>query len=211
MTILRDCMAFVVVLASVLLGFAQAFWIMSENGTRFATLRGSYYMSLMIMLGQADEETVYEGSKLGTFTNGLMILFLIVMMLLLLNLLIALMGDSFSKAKDRLQALHRREIMCILVDQAGGSVLTRALRLNHYRPSELIRVLKYTSDVTVEDKKYDSELEKGVAVTKELLASFPDKFFIKKKKKVHDSVALKGNSSTTPGTTTTSSTSGRTN
>ena len=118
------------------------------------------------MLGQADEAIVYEGSKLKSFTNGLMILFLIVMMLLMLNLLIALMGDSFSKAKDRLHALHFKEVMCILVDQAGGSVLTRALGLNRYRPSELIRILKYTSDVTaVGDTTIVSELEKGVAMT----------------------------------------------
>ncbi len=185
MKVLRDIVAFAVVLASVLLGFAQAFWLMNNqegNPSNFSKVRSSYYMTLIFMLGQADEEDTHNHARNEMFTKCLVIVFLIVMMLLMLNLLIALMGDSFAKAKDSLHALYRMEVMSIMVDQAGGSMLTRMLGLSRYRPSELVRVLKYTSDLTVEDKSPTTDLEKGVEVTKALLASFPDKFFVKRKK-----------------------------
>jgi hypothetical protein len=109
---------FVLVLFILLVGFAQAFWIISnvDKESAFQPMSNSLMASFLTLLGLASEldfsnsSTPYVGSLI-------LALFLFVMMILMLNLLVALMNDTFDRLRSKRLALWRREQAGIILDQ----------------------------------------------------------------------------------------------
>ena len=98
--------ALIFVMSLVVLGFSQAFWLLSMENEHvtdkgdilnpFATIKGSLIGSFTFMLGGYDA-SYFNGLKLESFAVFLSTMFMLIVSILLLNLLIALMGDSYSK------------------------------------------------------------------------------------------------------------------
>lgn len=88
----------------VILGFSQAFWLLSNRQEepnddidyQFSTIKGSLIGSFTFMLGGYDASN-FTGIDLEDFAVLLSALYMLIVSILLLNLLIALMGDSYSK------------------------------------------------------------------------------------------------------------------
>lgn len=138
---------FIVVLFCVLVGFMQAFWILSNINPMltFGTVSDAFLNTFMFMLGQGLTAD-FEGTVSPRLAIFLLILFMLVMMILMLNLLIALMGDAFSEARSQGKALWRREQCAIVIEQR---FLLSAEMVNGVPP--FLHVLKYTSDVGKND------------------------------------------------------------
>lgn len=102
--ICRDMQALMFVVFLVILGFSQAFWLLSTRPPelddssdtiyQFSTIRGSLIGSFTFMLGGYDA-TNFSGLEMEGFVVLLSALYMLIVSILLLNLLIALMGDSY--------------------------------------------------------------------------------------------------------------------
>jgi fucose 4-O-acetylase-like acetyltransferase len=139
MLILDDIKYFVFVLSCVLVGFAQGFWLLMSGAypfTSFTDVKDSYFSTFMFMFGQIDQEQI-ENSRSGDFTKVFLVVFMITMMILLFNLLIALMGDSFDRTKERIETHYRKELASFLVDQSAPiSFATLLQALGFFKPPE---------------------------------------------------------------------------
>jgi hypothetical protein len=116
--IMSDIKYFLVVLAVALTGFALAFWVISypDDTLAFGTIPNAFLNAYLYMLGQnISMDFQYTASpQLGVF---LLVMFMLFMMILMLNLLIALMGDSFSNMKSQSLAHWQRERAEIMLEQ----------------------------------------------------------------------------------------------
>ncbi len=104
MIIMNDIKYFLFVLMCVLTGFAQGFWLLMNDAqpeSDFTDVRESYFTTFMFMFGDIDVEAL-SNSKSKAFTKIFLVAFMLTMMILLFNLLIALMGDSFSRVKEKI-------------------------------------------------------------------------------------------------------------
>lgn len=113
-TIVFDIRNLLIVLVFVLCGFAQAFWLISQgdHNEHFKDMDVALYNALLYMLGQ----NIAPDQIQSVFGKCLLIAFMLVMTLLLLNLLIALMGDTFSSVRDQGVARWRKEQASIILD-----------------------------------------------------------------------------------------------
>lgn len=150
-----DIRYFLIVLLVVLLGYSQGFWMLSSSKTNdsgplpFSTVESSLLNGFLFMLGQnIDTSSNFTNSASESFAIFLLIIFMLTMMILMLNLLIALMGDSFSTIRSLGLALWRREQTAVLTEE---SLLIRHDQMLKNIPS-IIHVLKYTSDIGTEDE-----------------------------------------------------------
>jgi hypothetical protein len=116
--IMSDIKYFLVVLAVALTGFALAFWVISypDDTLAFGTISNAFLNAYLYMLGQNISMDFQDTAspQLGVF---LLVMFMLFMMILMLNLLIALMGDSFSNMKSRSLAHWQRERAEIMLEQ----------------------------------------------------------------------------------------------
>jgi hypothetical protein len=113
-TIVFDIRNLLIVLVFVLCGFAQAFWLIAQgdHNRHFAEMDVALYNAILYMLGQ----NIAPDQIDSLFGKCLLVAFMLVMTLLLLNLLIALMGDTFSSVRDQGVARWRKEQACIILD-----------------------------------------------------------------------------------------------
>jgi hypothetical protein len=134
---------FILVLFCVLCGFAQAFWLLSNKheDLEFGTVSKAVLNAFLYMLGNINDST-FSGTVAPAFATALLVVFLIFMMILMLNLLIALMGDTFSIVRSQGQALWRKEQAAIIFEQCF--LLEKTINTH-----EFIHVLKYTSDIQI--------------------------------------------------------------
>jgi hypothetical protein len=75
---------------------------------------------------------------------------MITMLILLFNLLIALMGDSFDRTKQNIEAHYWRELASFLVDQSMPTpfvIFLQATGSMIYEKDDFVHVIKYASDV----------------------------------------------------------------
>lgn len=148
-----DIRYFLVVLFAVIAGFAQAFWLLSnfDESLLFGTVKGSLYSIFFFMLGQGLDLDSLTDTIIPSFAQFLLVVFLVLVMLLMLNLLIALMGDSYSEMRALGLAAWRKEQASIACDQAFSSSASAAASAlnssagNNAAPVYL-SVLRYTSD-----------------------------------------------------------------
>lgn len=151
MVIVSDIKYFIFVLLCVLIGFAQGFWLLlsdSDAHSQFSDIRQSYFTTFMFMFGQIETSDLHNG-KSSSFAKLYLVVFMMTMMILLFNLLIALMGDSFSRTKEKIEAHYWKELANFMVDQ---SMFTPLLAFLHwikwirYKKDDFIHVVKYASD-----------------------------------------------------------------
>jgi hypothetical protein len=109
---------FIPVLFILLIGFSQAFWIISnvDPDSIFALMSGSLQASFLALLG-LQSETNFTGTSAPFAGSVLLNLFLFVMVILMLNLLVALMNDTFSNLSSKKTALWRIEQASIITEQ----------------------------------------------------------------------------------------------
>jgi hypothetical protein len=140
--IARNIKFYLLVLLCVLSGFTQAFWLLSNYDATlpFGTIKSAFLTSFFYMLGQNIDKN-FVGLVSPDLATVLLVLFMMVMIILMLNLLIALMGDAFSKVRELGLAVWRREQAAIIIEE---SFLLQVH--NSYIP-EYLHILKYTSDV----------------------------------------------------------------
>jgi hypothetical protein len=133
---------FLLVLFCVLAGFTQAFWLLSnvDPTNLFGTVKGAFLTAFMYMLGQNVEADFDRTAspKLATF---LLIVFMMAMIILMLNLLIALMGDVFSSVRAKGFAVWRKEQASIIIEESFFFA-DEAKKVPPF-----LHVLKYTSEV----------------------------------------------------------------
>lgn len=162
MIIMNDIKYFLFVLICVLIGFAQGFWLLlndADPSSHFTEVRQSYFTTFMFMLGQISEDEI-DNSKSSTFTKVFLVAFMITMMILLFNLLIALMGDSFDRTKKNIEALYWKELVSFMVDQSMPTPLLGLLHLTgimSYEKDDFVHVVKYASDVKVTTDKFSDD------------------------------------------------------
>lgn len=136
-----DIRYFLMVLLSVMVGFAQGFWLLSYPNASlpFGTISNALLNSYMYMFGNSSAD--FEGTASPNLSTLLLVLFLFFMSILMLNLLIALMGQSFISVSDKGLAQWRLEQASIILDQVF-TVPIEKLLLEPY-----IYILRYNSDL----------------------------------------------------------------
>lgn len=159
-TILKDIKYFLFVLACVLTGFAQGFWLIFNESNQatssFRSVKMSYFSTFMYMFGNMDTDDL-DGAGSRSFAMLFLVAFMLTMMILMLNLLIALMGDSFARTKENIHRIYRKELASFMIDQAmptpllyllsSSPILLNLDMLQYYHEDDLIFVIKYTSDL----------------------------------------------------------------
>jgi hypothetical protein len=168
MLIMNDIKFFLFVLVCVLVGFAQGFWLLLNNAdpaSNFSSVKQSYFSTFMFMLGEIDQDQI-DNSKSSGFTKAFLVAFMITMMILLFNLLIALMGDSFDRTKQNIEAHYWRELASFLVDQSIPTPFTMLLQLTGamvYEKDDFVHVIKYASDVKLTGSNFKNTRRGDVA------------------------------------------------
>jgi len=94
---------FLFILLAILLAFTQEFWILfdlsSNDDSQFKNIANGMLMSFQFMIGNYDTSTL-ELSVQPKFAIFLSVVFVVIVSILLLNLLIALMGDAYNEVKE---------------------------------------------------------------------------------------------------------------
>ncbi|KAJ1416212.1 hypothetical protein B484DRAFT_156260 [Ochromonadaceae sp. CCMP2298] len=145
MQICSDIRHLLLVLLLVLLGFAQAFWLVANtrDDLAFSTIQDSLINSFSFMLGNYDPEA-FVGADLESFGNILTAFYMVTMAILLLNLLIALMGDSYGAVKEKGLAQWKYEQAMIITEMQGS------MEESDTRREDTIYFRKNTEDLTTE-------------------------------------------------------------
>ena len=144
---------FLLVLFCVLAGFTQAFWLLSnvDSTLPWGTVHTAFLTSFFYMLGQNIQQDE-QGTLSPDLATFLIVVFMMIMIILMLNLLIALMGDAFAKVRSQGLAIWRKEQASIIIEESF---------LIHVKPEEIppyIHVLKYASDVSSKDPQEYNKL-----------------------------------------------------
>jgi predicted permease len=160
--IMSDIKYFLIVLAIALTGFALAFWVISypDHTLTFGSIPSAFLNTYQYMLGQGITAD-FEGTASPELGVVLLVMFMLFMMILMLNLLIALMGDSFSTIKSRGHAHWRREQASIILEQY--SMVSEKTR-NKVEENCHIHILKYFA-LTHDDELTDKQLLLSVKKT----------------------------------------------
>jgi hypothetical protein len=178
--ITKDIKPFLVVLCTILFGYAFSFWIMTYNvnaDNSFATIGGTLINSFSFMLGGFDPEAFVD-TPVESFTLALAVAFMLIVSIVLLNLLIAIMGNSYSTVQERTKQQYRWEQAASIVDQMQ-------LQFKNSRPSNNPAQVHFvTQDSTfargsadyVDIDGTEEEENAAKAVTDEELAAKMEKF-----------------------------------
>ena len=119
--ITRDMLPFLLVMAVLILGFSGAFYIIftppPDEGPeslppQFANFQSTLLSAFVLMLGEVDVEP-FTATRKSTVAVLLLCLFEVLGMIVLLNLLIAIMGDTFARVKE-MESLHFWKGRCAL-------------------------------------------------------------------------------------------------
>lgn len=151
--IMTDIQYFVFILAIVLTGFSMAFWLISypDVTLEFGTIQSAFLNTYLYMLGQniSIDFDQTASPRLGVV---LLVLFMFFMMILMLNLLIALMGNSYSKVQEKGLAEWRLGQASMILEQSY--LMSPAGKMAHERFS-VIHTMKYTSLLPSEDREVE--------------------------------------------------------
>jgi len=160
--IMQDIQFFVFILAIVLTGFSMAFWLISypDTSLAFGTIEMSFYNTYLYMLGQNIEADFAADTASPRLGIVLLVAFMFFMMILMLNLLIALMGNSYSKVQEKGLAEWRLGQASMILEQ---SYLMNDRTKRAHEKYNSIHVLKYSTLLPQEDGE-------GVSVDKRLHA-----------------------------------------
>lgn len=146
----RDLMRFLVIASVLLLGFTQAFFILNDYGGAnpnrglhgfLMRLRDSFVSMVSSGLPAPQEVASAEGSgpddaaavstiesaALATVFSGLALLFLVLSSVMLLNLLVAMMGDTYSDVKENADLQWQMERARVILQIDSTTALRRRL------------------------------------------------------------------------------------
>lgn len=115
--IIKGIYYFLIVLGLVLVGFAFAFWIIANGEaplSPFSSLDGSLVTTFAYMMGQFDSSD-FDGISVNQFANYIYVLYMIVSTIILLNLLIAIMGDIYASVEKNALAQFRWEQCNVII------------------------------------------------------------------------------------------------
>lgn len=117
LAIAYDIKVFLLIMVMALLGFSQGFWLISHRDPSlpFGTISQAMLSSFNYMMG--DFDTQFEGSVSPTLSTFLVLVFVVFMIILMLNLLIALMGNTFAIVSEKGLAQWRQEQVSIILDE----------------------------------------------------------------------------------------------
>jgi hypothetical protein len=166
--IAQDIRFFLLVLLLVLLGFSQAFWLLSSEdpSTQFGTVPSALLTSFIFMLNNFNSD--FEGTASPEIATILLVLYQLFMAILMLNLLIALMGVSFARVNENGLGQWRLELASTLLEQRhllryqhnkDESQSYRALWDEVNGVNNCVFVMKYTSELRFEDVIENHEQE----------------------------------------------------
>jgi len=109
---MQDVLLFMLIYGVFVLGFAQAFYVeFEEAGWKAFGIRIQKCFATMLGEVEFDE---YTGSKHPVLATFLITIYIVVISVMLLNLLIAMMGDTYSKIVDEAQQIWQLEQARIL-------------------------------------------------------------------------------------------------
>jgi hypothetical protein len=149
------------VLGCVLIGFVFAFWLLANDNPSqpFGSLDDAFISSFLFMLGQNVSTEGFSGfasEKLATF---ILVVFCILMMILMLNLLIAMMGDAYDTVREKGAAAWRKE--------QATTIIELDYLYDNIKFPKILHVLKYSSDVAISN--VDEEFNENLKELKELV------------------------------------------
>lgn len=143
--IMKNIQYFVLFLAVVLTGFSMAFWLISypDYSLEFGTIQMAFLNTYLYMLGQniSTDFSATASPRLGIL---LLVMFMFFMMILMLNLLIALMGNSYSKVQEKGPAEWRLGQASMMMEQSY--MLNPSLAELHERYSS-VQVMQYNANI----------------------------------------------------------------
>lgn len=169
-TIAYQIRYYLLVLFCVLAGFTQAFWLLAniDETLPWGTVSEAFLTSFFYMLGQNINQQM-PGMIAPGLATFLLVIFMMVMIILMLNLLIALMGDTFATVRAQGLAIWRREQAAIIIEEAF-LIPVKSKDVPPY-----LHVLKYASDVSDADsKQYNKLLYELVMQSKKNVAPFTE-------------------------------------
>lgn len=105
--IAKDIMPFLLLAASVMFGFAVAFYVLYResrgNGTdsikSFSSFPSTLFTVVAYVFGDFDSDDLFDAPQ-SKITVILFVLYMVIVMIILLNMMIAIMGDSFNRIKS---------------------------------------------------------------------------------------------------------------
>lgn len=139
--------------------------------SEFGTVKSSLWNAFLTMLGAMLPEFDSTTNSSPEFARYLLVMFMMVMIILMLNILIALMGDTFATVRELGNAVWRMEQAAICIEEVftqssvWGKILTKGNRTCPH-----IHVLKYAADV--ETSNSNSELQDLVQESVYLVKKF---------------------------------------
>ncbi|CAF1052768.1 unnamed protein product [Rotaria sordida] len=156
--VLRFCIIYIIFLA----GFSQSFFILfNENG--LPGYISSIKQCFLGLLGDFDLD-YYTGGQYPLTSVTLLIIYIIVITILLLNLLIAMMGDTYADVKQNAKKLWHLERARIALDvERGISKSKRHLQINKYwidvKGERYLQVEQVNNELfsSIDDKTKDDE------------------------------------------------------
>ena len=165
--IASDIRYFVLILMIVLTGFSQAFWLISypDESLNFGTIQSAFYNSYLFMLGGFDGD--FSGTSNPSLGSFLLAMFMFFMAIHMLNLLIALMGETFENVSEKKIPQWRWEQAAIILEEQEQLEIWKSLRaklrglLNHHHFCSIAKGKKSQSKG---DSKYNA-VRRGSAVT----------------------------------------------
>jgi len=147
------------VLFIVLFGYSQSFWIISKEIREMPY--GEFYQSLYQVYRSMFGDTVtdYHGTSSNKLGIVLFVSFTVIVTLLLLNMLIALMGDTFGEVKAKGIAQFRLEQASIIYEQQSLTPASPKDDFGYevFYPS-IIHVLVRSSDMDFKDNSSDDQI-----------------------------------------------------
>jgi hypothetical protein len=179
--IMKDIQYFVFILGVVLTGFSMAFWLISYTGDGYAvsasgdalpfgTIQMAFLNTYLYMLGQ-NISVDFDDTASPQLGIVLLVMFMFLMMILMLNLLIALMGNSYSKVQEKGLAEWRMGQASMILEQSY--MLSHIQKKAHERYN-VVHVMKYTSLLPNEDKEVEVTDGQLAALKKQLDEKFVD-------------------------------------
>ena len=150
-----DIRHFLMILLIFIIGFSFSFWLleMGNEYSEYRTVSASLFSLYQAMFGQFTSSPFY-GSDVKSFSIILYVVYGIVVTILMLNLLIALMNNSYSTVNKKGVAQWRLEQAKIIIDQSfliPRRILFPHLDLNYF--PETIHILKRVADISQEQRE----------------------------------------------------------
>jgi hypothetical protein len=149
----KDCWPFMLILSIVLVGFGIAFDVLGEHG-EFVSLPVSLYSTFMVSQG---EYYLDDGGFPSSYGKFLQALCLVIVVVVMMNLLIAVISDSYERLQEKEDAQFYYERAQLIHD---NNIMLDALGLWPEKPCRWLHVLEAKEAEPDDDD--DDRVRKGI-------------------------------------------------